>query len=640
MYLSKEQIWQSIKRLDTVNPFFGITFLAFKQCDLPIEKTKEINSVRILNNFLLNYYHPIADFPGFYTPLDTWNKNKKRWNSRTYANSLHVNANDRFRDVLYHPKGSREWGWKSDYIQVLSTRYLNGNTLPTFDLAVWLFRSYDWPEDTHPKDIINTFFSEFSINEEELLLFDTSAPQPTHPWLQNAPISYENLIDIIGLPPNALIEGTSLQTLHLNGVGPAKHIELNAAPRLNLITGDNGLGKTFLLECAWWVLTGDWAGYPARPRQDANSVSITYQIGKAQHLQKPQTAKYNRTALRWESPTRRDTLPGITIFAQVDGSFAVWDPAKHMMASEDRYAGQTNDAFTYFTRSSILNGLQEPDRYGRVQRVTGLINDWIRWQEAADQTRFNEFSSALYALSPHPDQEPLTPGAPTRMPELSDRRDIPTLKFPYGEVPFLLCSAGIQRIVSLTYLLIWAWQEHMSTAEIIRKKPAQSMIILIDEMEAHLHPLWQRTILPALVNVVQEIASKVQVQLIISTHSPLILASAEPLFDGEKDKLFHLYMSNSSVKLENTPFIKRGSIDQWLISDIFGLVQPRSVEAEIAIAEANALQLTRRPSKAKIQTISDCLLQVLAPDDEFWPLWTYFAEREGGVRFDTRTNAT
>src|SRR5437588_10268652 len=64
-------------------------------------------------------------------------------------------------------------------------------------------------------------------------------------------------------------QGPILKFLRLSGVGPAQDIEYHLAPRLNLITGDNGLGKTFLLECAWWALTGFWARYPARPRQDS-----------------------------------------------------------------------------------------------------------------------------------------------------------------------------------------------------------------------------------------------------------------------------------------------------------------------------------------------------------------------------------
>ncbi|WP_413173588.1 AAA family ATPase [Anabaena azotica] len=47
----------------------------------------------------------------------------------------------------------------------------------------------------------------------------------------------------------------------------AKNICFEPGDRLSLITGDNGLGKTFLLECSWWALTGHWAGLPAYPNQ-------------------------------------------------------------------------------------------------------------------------------------------------------------------------------------------------------------------------------------------------------------------------------------------------------------------------------------------------------------------------------------
>ena len=45
-----------------------------------------------------------------------------------------------------------------------------------------------------------------------------------------------------------------LEYLHLKNVGPAPEMEMQLAPRLNLITGDNGLGKSFLLDVAWWCL--------------------------------------------------------------------------------------------------------------------------------------------------------------------------------------------------------------------------------------------------------------------------------------------------------------------------------------------------------------------------------------------------
>lgn len=46
-----------------------------------------------------------------------------------------------------------------------------------------------------------------------------------------------------------------LDSLQLQNVGPAPQMRMEFAPRLNLITGDNGLGKSFLLDVAWWALT-------------------------------------------------------------------------------------------------------------------------------------------------------------------------------------------------------------------------------------------------------------------------------------------------------------------------------------------------------------------------------------------------
>ena len=46
-----------------------------------------------------------------------------------------------------------------------------------------------------------------------------------------------------------------LKQLDLHAVGPAEQMRMDFAPRLNLIAGDNGLGKSFLLDTAWWALT-------------------------------------------------------------------------------------------------------------------------------------------------------------------------------------------------------------------------------------------------------------------------------------------------------------------------------------------------------------------------------------------------
>ena len=78
-----------------------------------------------------------------------------------------------------------------------------------------------------------------------------------------------------------------LEYLHLKNVGPAPEMEVELAPRLNLITGDNGLGKSFLLDVAWWALTRRWphdlnprltSGYAARPTDPRREASIRFRL--------------------------------------------------------------------------------------------------------------------------------------------------------------------------------------------------------------------------------------------------------------------------------------------------------------------------------------------------------------------------
>jgi hypothetical protein len=79
------------------------------------------------------------------------------------------------------------------------------------------------------------------------------------------------------------------------------------------------------------------------------------------------------------------------------------------------------------------------------------------------------------------------------------------------------------------------------------------------------------------------------VQLIAATHSPLVLASLEPLFDTDEDAWFDLDFKDGTVELRKCPFVRRGEVGNWLTSAAFDLAEPYSLEAERAIRAALAL---------------------------------------------------
>jgi hypothetical protein len=185
--------------------------------------------------------------------------------------------------------------------------------------------------------------------------------------------------------------------------------------------------------------------------------------------------------------------------------------------------------------------------------------------------------------------------------------------------------------VSIAYLIVWAWQEHQIAAKQRQTEPESRLVVLIDELEAHLHPQWQRAVLPALMEAYNILSDSLQVQCILTTHSPLVLASAEPIFDPNRDQLFHFALSHSTgtVSLCELDFIQFGDTAKWLTSPVFELKQARSTEAERAIEDAKRLQLDDEPSREAVKEVSERLVRYLAEDDAFWPRWLGFAGKFG-----------
>jgi hypothetical protein len=422
-----------------------------------------------------------------------------------------------------------------------------------------------------------------------------------------------------------------LEYLHLRNVGPAPEMRMDLAPRLNLITGDNGLGKSFLLDIAWWALTRTWAGYPARPRLRGKSSDIAYAYeGRARR--RDYVSVFDRTQQAWKGVTARPANPGLVLYAQVDGGFAVWDPARNYWKPFSGRDLQDRPSAYVFSSTQVWDGLVQ----GEAPLCNGLIRDWASWQKENGHP-FQLLKAVLQVMSPSAD-EPLVPGELTRI-SLDDVRDMPTLRMPYGEdTPIVHASAGMRRICALVYLLVWAWEEHQRASQILEQKPTQQVVFLIDEVDTHLHPRWQRLVLRALLEVVGKLmtSGKAQVQVIASTHSPLVLASVEPLFDEDRDALWHLNLENGKVSLEQLPWSKQGDVLGWLVSETFGLRQARSTEAEEAIEAAEALMrgdIAALPIDLRTQEKIDERLRELLPDhDPFWPRWLVKTRQVASVR--------
>ncbi len=118
-------------------------------------------------------------------------------------------------------------------------------------------------------------------------------------------------------------------------------------------------------------------------------------------------------------------------------------------------------------------------------------------------------------------------------------------------------------------------------------KKGLSGIVIIDEIEQHLHPKWQRKIIGKLIKVFPKI------QFIMTTHSPLIAGNAGKLFSEDDGlKLFYAGFSDKkSVVSEVEENLGELGYDQVLSSEAFGNIPNLSVneQLEIILKEASTL---------------------------------------------------
>ncbi len=423
-----------------------------------------------------------------------------------------------------------------------------------------------------------------------------------------------------------------LRKLVLHNVGPAKDLALDpVAPHLNLLTGDNGLGKSFLLEAAWWSLTRTWHETPAVP--SAPDASIVHHFDGDSKLHRSKS-EWSPEGQHWKrSPAGRPPNPGLVMHARVDGSFSVWDPARNYRLYARADGGEAESPAAYqFSSSDVLWGLrrrvQTAGQWREETLCLGLVDEWREWQRAADP-RFELLRRLLAALGP--DDQPLVPGELFR-PSLDDVRDLPTIRMAYGQdVPITYAPAGVRRMCKLAYLLAWAMSEHEAESKRQARAPSRQVIMLVDEIETHLHPRWQRTVLPSLLAAIQgwrEMNSP-SVQVIVATHSPLVLTSIEPLFDPQIDALWKLDLVDGEVEIERDAWHKRGDALMWLESDVFDETSPISREAEAAMKEAAALMASESASQEQAEQQRDRLRRVLADTDPFWLNWRSWLRSRG-----------
>jgi hypothetical protein len=149
------------------------------------------------------------------------------------------------------------------------------------------------------------------------------------------------------------------------------------------------------------------------------------------------------------------------------------------------------------------------------------------------------------------------------------------VEVPYGWVSISDLSLGYRALVAWIVDFAYRMFERYPESENPLAEPA---IVLVDEIDLHLHPKWQRSLISYLTERFPN------TQFIVTAHSPLIVQAATDA------NIVLLRREGNHVVIDNDVEAIRGwRIDQVLTSDLFGLETARPPEYDELLAERTKL---------------------------------------------------
>lgn len=134
------------------------------------------------------------------------------------------------------------------------------------------------------------------------------------------------------------------------------------------------------------------------------------------------------------------------------------------------------------------------------------------------------------------------------------------------KVPTIALSDGYRSVLALAGDLVWRLIQAFPDSKDPLKEDG---VVLIDELDIHLHPMWQRDIAGWLRQQFPNL------QFIVATHSPLIAAGA-----GDQALTLRFTLKDGKSIVESVKNISSMNVDRILQSEAFGLVSPYSPQTQ------------------------------------------------------------
>ena len=379
-----------------------------------------------------------------------------------------------------------------------------------------------------------------------------------------------------------------IKNLKLRNIGPFKEAELNFAyekddanqPPVTIITGMNGTGKSIIIDAIRAALSGDKLERDIVADKDFD---ITVELNYHDQFQSLSTNGFDNL--------NNYCIKGISYDISTPLRFGYNEDRKVFPWILDYWtAGIPKDSFK-------IDNLNRIDHYALMKEVmTGkksnvkltnfLVNlDYMRGSEdEKERSTANVIFKATHDIL----NKCLDNGKFLHI----RRKDLMPIFIQNGQEITLdkLSNGNIMLIEHLVMLL-----SKMYSLSVLLNLPAEDILkspglLLIDEIETHLHPRWQKSILPIIRNTFPNI------QIILTTHSPFVLSS----LPGAR-----IYTCKSepgkSIVEDETDMYSSMPVDEILISDAFNVAPFNNYITELLKSRKTAIENRDKVKSSEIE---------------------------------------
>ncbi len=368
-----------------------------------------------------------------------------------------------------------------------------------------------------------------------------------------------------------------------------------------ILLGENGVGKTTLLQCLAVL----------QPRQNTQADEATYQLFPIlfhdYFLKKFKQFSFSPRNEKNRFEIKSIFVVGSSINEHGQGTiFDDWSVGMPQLIIADETSRSSHGLVCYGYGASRRMGTASLSESQTEDTITSLFDDnatlinaeeWLLQADYAAKSlegiereraenRRDRIKEVLIRLLPDVEELRFTP---TKTPPIRTTIEART---PYGWVSI--------RDMSLGYRTLMTWMVDFASRLFDRYPDspnplAEPAIVLIDEIDLHLHPRWQRNLMHFLSETFPN------TQFIASAHSPLIVQAATDA------NVVLLRREGDHVVIDNDVKTVQGwRVDQVLTSDLFGLESARPPQMDSALKER-----TRLLSKPRLTTKDKARLKEL-----------------------------